>query len=145
MRREWGADPSCSTKSELPEHGPRTTLHPRVVGIKRHPALIPLSRDHHNGLVQAVRLRRAAARCNQMHPHLCGSSRGGSRYLADSLRVWREIVLATLTDDVSVAEGFRVQLRVSQSQARAADHAACRSAFGFLATSPPGQRSSRRA
>jgi hypothetical protein len=30
-------------------------------GMKRHPALIPLSRDHHNGLVQAVRLRRAAA------------------------------------------------------------------------------------
>ena len=29
--------------------------------MKRHPALIPLSRDHHNGLVQAVRLRRAAA------------------------------------------------------------------------------------
>jgi hemerythrin-like domain-containing protein len=29
--------------------------------MKRHPALIPLSHDHHNGLVQAVRLRRAAA------------------------------------------------------------------------------------
>src|SRR2546422_137795 len=29
--------------------------------MKRHPALIPLSRDHHAGLVQAVRLRRAAA------------------------------------------------------------------------------------
>ena len=29
--------------------------------MKRHPALIPLSRDHHNGLVQAVRLRRVAA------------------------------------------------------------------------------------
>jgi hemerythrin-like domain-containing protein len=29
--------------------------------MKRHPAPIPLSRDHHNGLVQAVRLRRAAA------------------------------------------------------------------------------------
>ena len=29
--------------------------------MKRHPALIPLSRDHHTGLVQAVRLRRAAA------------------------------------------------------------------------------------
>ena len=29
--------------------------------MKRHPALIPLSRDHHHGLVQAVRLRRAAA------------------------------------------------------------------------------------
>jgi len=29
--------------------------------MKRHPALIPLSRDHHNGLVQALRLRRAAA------------------------------------------------------------------------------------
>jgi hemerythrin-like domain-containing protein len=29
--------------------------------MKRHPALIPLSRDHHNGLVQASRLRRAAA------------------------------------------------------------------------------------
>src|SRR6266545_1467655 len=29
--------------------------------MKRHPALIPLSRDHHNGLVQAARLRRAAA------------------------------------------------------------------------------------
>jgi hemerythrin-like domain-containing protein len=29
--------------------------------MKRHPALIPLSRDHHGGLVQAVRLRRAAA------------------------------------------------------------------------------------
>jgi hypothetical protein len=28
--------------------------------MKRHPALIPLSRDHHDGLVQAVRLRRAA-------------------------------------------------------------------------------------
>ena len=28
--------------------------------MKRHPALIPLSRDHHNGLVQALRLRRAA-------------------------------------------------------------------------------------
>src|SRR5438874_6587999 len=28
--------------------------------MKRHPALIPLSRDHHNGLVQASRLRRAA-------------------------------------------------------------------------------------
>jgi hemerythrin-like domain-containing protein len=27
--------------------------------MKRHPALIPLSRDHHNGLVQALRLRRA--------------------------------------------------------------------------------------
>jgi hemerythrin-like domain-containing protein len=32
--------------------------------MKRHPALIPLSRDHHNGLVQAVRLRRAAAEGN---------------------------------------------------------------------------------
>ncbi|MGH3083997.1 MAG: hemerythrin domain-containing protein, partial [Gaiellaceae bacterium] len=29
--------------------------------LKRHPSLIPLSRDHHNGLVQALRLRRAAA------------------------------------------------------------------------------------
>ena len=29
--------------------------------MKRHPALIPLSRDHHNGLVQALRLRHAAA------------------------------------------------------------------------------------
>jgi hemerythrin-like domain-containing protein len=29
--------------------------------MKRHSALIPLSRDHHAGLVQAVRLRRAAA------------------------------------------------------------------------------------
>ena len=29
--------------------------------MRRHPALIPLSRDHHDGLVQAVRLRRAAA------------------------------------------------------------------------------------
>ncbi len=29
--------------------------------MKRHPALIPLSRDHHNGLVHALRLRRAAA------------------------------------------------------------------------------------
>src|SRR6476659_5857268 len=29
--------------------------------MKRHLALIPLSRDHHNGLVQASRLRRAAA------------------------------------------------------------------------------------
>jgi len=29
--------------------------------MKRHPSLIPLSRDHHDGLVQAVRLRRAAA------------------------------------------------------------------------------------
>src|SRR6266508_475060 len=28
--------------------------------MKRHSALIPLSRDHHDGLVQAVRLRRAA-------------------------------------------------------------------------------------
>jgi hemerythrin-like domain-containing protein len=28
--------------------------------MKRHPALIPLSREHHNGLVQALRLRRAA-------------------------------------------------------------------------------------
>ena len=27
--------------------------------MKRHPALIPLSRDHHDGLVQASRLRRA--------------------------------------------------------------------------------------
>src|SRR5436190_13847402 len=29
--------------------------------MKRHLALIPLSRDHHDGLVQALRLRRAAA------------------------------------------------------------------------------------
>src|SRR5437899_4219361 len=29
--------------------------------MKRHPGLIPLSRDHHAGLVQAVRLRGAAA------------------------------------------------------------------------------------
>jgi hemerythrin-like domain-containing protein len=29
--------------------------------MKRHPALIPLSRDHHDGLVQAVRLLRRAA------------------------------------------------------------------------------------
>ena len=29
--------------------------------MKRHPALTPLSRDHHDGLVQALRLRRAAA------------------------------------------------------------------------------------
>ena len=29
--------------------------------MKRHPVLIPLSRDHHDGLVQALRLRRAAA------------------------------------------------------------------------------------
>jgi hypothetical protein len=29
--------------------------------MKRHPALIPLSRDHYDGLLQAVRLRRAAA------------------------------------------------------------------------------------
>ena len=30
--------------------------------MKRHPALIPLSHDHHHGLVQARRLRRAAER-----------------------------------------------------------------------------------
>jgi mannose-6-phosphate isomerase-like protein (cupin superfamily) len=29
--------------------------------VKRHPALVPLSHDHHHGLVQARRLRRAAA------------------------------------------------------------------------------------
>jgi hemerythrin-like domain-containing protein len=29
-------------------------------GVQRHPALIPLSHDHHHGLVQARRLRRAA-------------------------------------------------------------------------------------
>ena len=29
--------------------------------MKRHAALIPLSRDHHNGLLQSLRLRRAAA------------------------------------------------------------------------------------
>ena len=29
--------------------------------MKRHPALIPLSRDHHDGLMHALRLRRAAA------------------------------------------------------------------------------------
>jgi hemerythrin-like domain-containing protein len=29
--------------------------------MKRHSALIPLSRDHHDGLVQAVQLRRAGA------------------------------------------------------------------------------------
>ena len=29
--------------------------------MKRHPALIPLSRDHHHGLVQASRPRHAAA------------------------------------------------------------------------------------
>jgi len=29
--------------------------------MKRHPPLIPLSRDHYDGLLQAVRLRRAAA------------------------------------------------------------------------------------
>jgi len=28
--------------------------------MRRHPSLIPLSHDHHNGLVQAVRMRRAA-------------------------------------------------------------------------------------
>jgi hypothetical protein len=28
--------------------------------MKRHPALIPLSRDHHIGLMQALRLRHAA-------------------------------------------------------------------------------------
>ena len=28
--------------------------------MKRHPALVPLSHDHHHGLVQARRLRRAA-------------------------------------------------------------------------------------
>jgi hypothetical protein len=32
---------------------------PSSLGMKRHPALIPLSRDH--GLVHAVQLRRAAA------------------------------------------------------------------------------------
>jgi hypothetical protein len=49
-----------STTSELPEHG-RDDAVPSSRGMKRHPALIPLSRDHHDGLVQAVRLRRAAA------------------------------------------------------------------------------------
>src|SRR2546426_11847121 len=29
--------------------------------MTRHPALIPVSRDYHNGLVQALRLRRVAA------------------------------------------------------------------------------------
>src|SRR5215216_3438529 len=29
--------------------------------MKRHSALIPFSRDHHDGLVQTLRLRRAAA------------------------------------------------------------------------------------
>jgi hemerythrin-like domain-containing protein len=43
-----------------PEHG-RDDAVPSSRGMKRHPALIPLSRDHHDGLVQAVRLRRAAA------------------------------------------------------------------------------------
>ena len=31
-----------------------------MVGVKRHPALIPLSHDHHHALVQARRARRAA-------------------------------------------------------------------------------------
>jgi hypothetical protein len=44
---------------ELPEHGPDDAA-PLSPGMKRHPALIPLSHDHHAGLVQAVRLRRAA-------------------------------------------------------------------------------------
>jgi hemerythrin-like domain-containing protein len=44
----------------LPEHG-RDEVVPSSRGMKRHPALIPLSRDHHDGLVQAVRLRRVAA------------------------------------------------------------------------------------
>src|SRR5215211_5246394 len=47
-------------RRELPEHG-RDDAVPSSRGMKRHPALIPLSRDHHDGLVQALRLRRTAA------------------------------------------------------------------------------------
>ena len=34
---------------------------PGAQGLKRHPALVPLSRDHHFALVQALGLRRVAA------------------------------------------------------------------------------------
>lgn len=34
---------------------------PGISGLKRHPALVPLSRDHHGALVQARALRLAAA------------------------------------------------------------------------------------
>jgi hemerythrin-like domain-containing protein len=55
-----GEDAVVSRTSELPEHGWDDAV-PSSRRMKRHPALIPLSRDHHDGLVQAVRLRRAAA------------------------------------------------------------------------------------
>jgi hemerythrin-like domain-containing protein len=35
--------------------------------MKRHPALVPLSHDHHHGLVQARSLRRAAERSDREH------------------------------------------------------------------------------
>ncbi|MCA1681005.1 MAG: hypothetical protein LC777_19730, partial [Actinobacteria bacterium] len=43
-----GEDAVVSTTSELPEHG-RDDAVPSSRGMKRHPALIPLSRDHHDG------------------------------------------------------------------------------------------------
>jgi len=51
----------CVDDGGSPPSTVRTRVRIRVVIIKRHPALIPLSRDHHDGLVQALRLRRAAA------------------------------------------------------------------------------------
>ena len=55
-------------------------------GLKRAPALIPLSRDHHFALIHALGLRRAAAAAAADAPHVAATARAFLAFYEDELR-----------------------------------------------------------
>lgn len=63
-------------------------------GLRRHAALLPLSRDHHDVLVQALWLRRAAA----------GRPDALRRAAADFLAYYREEMLGHMADEEEVLQ-----------------------------------------
>jgi hemerythrin-like domain-containing protein len=89
--------------------------------MKRHPALVPLSHDHHHGLVQARRLRRAAKDADP-EPRL----RAASAFLAffehegaAHFREEEELLLPFLAGRPDPAASLLVQVAVEHAEIRA--------------------------
>ena len=94
--------------------------------MKRHPALVPLSHDHHHGLVQARRLRRAAEGSDREH-HLQAAAEFVTFFASEGAGHFRdeeELVLPLLADRPDPAGELLAEI--------AAQHATIRALAGEL-------------
>ena len=89
--------------------------------MKRHPALVPLSHDHHHGLVQARRLRRAAEGFDREHQLQAGAD--FVRFFADEgaehFREEEELLLPLLADRPDPAGSLLAEIATQHATIRA--------------------------